>query len=282
MWRILLFLTVITGCEYFQPKEDESVKIVAKVGEQELKEDNIASLIPSNISLKDSATFVEKFVDDWIKKQLMISKAKEAIDFNEAQIQQKVLDYQYALMVHDFEKRYIDRNINTEVSESEIQAYYDEKSNNFILRENLAKCLYFKIPASAPNLYRFRRRLRNYPSDSLDVIDYSNQFAVKAFLENKVWVRFDEVLQETPLKDISDRTRFLQTNASAESSDEDYIYFLRIFEYKLVGEIAPIEFVEGSIADIIINKRKIALKRELEKSIYEEAKSSNEFEIYTN
>ena len=70
--------------------------------------------------------------------------------------------------------------------------------------------------------------------------------------------------------------------SSIEASDEDFVYFLTIFEYKLIGEVAPLEFVSDRISDIIINKRKITLKKELEKDIYEEAKTSNTFEIYRN
>lgn len=283
MWRlipILLFLS--TSCEYLQPKETEAVKVIAKAGGQELPEENIIGLLPTNISPKDSATFVQKFVEDWVKKQLMISKAKENIDFNEAQIQQKVLEYQYALMVHDYEKRYIDQNMNMEVSDLEIDDYYEQKSENFVLRQNLTKCLYFKIPVSAPNLPRFKRNLKNYPKDSASVWDYSNQFSIRAFQDNTIWVRFDEVILETPLKEINNKTQFLRTNSYIETSDEDYVYLLKIFEYKLVGEIAPIEFVRESISDIILNKRKIELKKELEKNIYEEAKASNAFEIYSN
>ncbi len=283
MWRIIFLLSLLFhGCSYFQPKEKKIVRIIAKVGNQQLTEGNIIGLIPSHASKNDSLTFVEKFVDDWVKKQLMISKAKEAVDFNEAQIQQKVLEYQYALMVHHFEKKYIDGNIDTEVSDQEISSYYEEKSENFILRENLTKCLYFKIPSSASNIRRFRRNIKNYPADSLEIRDYSNQFAVKAFLDISTWVRFDEILTEVPLKEISDRRRFLKKTRSIETSDEDYIYFLEIFEYRLVGEVAPIEFVRESIFDIIINKRKIELKKELEKNIYEEAELSNAFEIYNN
>lgn len=283
MWRIsIVFSILFIGCEYLEPRQNDPVKVIAKAGNQELTEDNIIGLIPANSSSNDSAVFVQKFVDDWIKKQLMISRAQEVIDFNEAQIQQKVLEYQYALMVHDFEKRYIDQNIQTDVTEEEIVAYYEEKSENFILRENLTKCLYFKIPSSAPNIRTFRRSLINYPRDSAEVWDYSNQFAIRAFLDNRIWVRFDEVILETPLKEISDKTRFLQATNFVENSDEDYMYFIKIFEYKLIGEIAPIEFVKESISEIIINKRKIELKKELEKKIYEEAKASNAFEIYTN
>ena len=279
---LILNIVIIAGCQYFQPKKEGDVKIIAKVGDKTLSLESLRELSPSNLSSTDSATFAEKFVTDWVKKQLMIQRAEQAIDFNEAQIQSKVLDYQYALMVHELEQKYIDANLNDEISQYEIIEYYDKKSENFILRQNLAKCIYFKIPNKAPNVWRLRRGLRNYPADTTVIWDYANEFAVKTFIEDSVWVKFDEVLQETPLKDITDRAQFLKTNSSVEVSDEEFTYFLKIFEYKLIGEIAPLEFINESVADVIINKRKIALKKELEKRIYEEAVQSNAFEIYTD
>lgn len=279
---LIFFILINSSCQYFQPKEEVQETVIARAGNEKLNASNLRGLIPTNLSASDSAIFVEKFVDDWIKKQLMISKAQEAIDFNEARIQKKVLDYQYALMVHEYEQKYIDSNLNEDVSDEEIAKYYEEKSENFILRQNLAKCIYFKIPSTAPRISRFRRNMRDYPKDTVEIWEYANEFATKAFIEDSVWVKFDEVLLETPLKETSDKTNFLRRNSSVEVSDEDYIYFLKIFEYRLIGEVAPLEFIKESISNIIINKRKIELKKELEKKIYEEAENTNAFEIYPN
>ncbi|MEO1255117.1 MAG: peptidyl-prolyl cis-trans isomerase [Bacteroidota bacterium] len=256
--------------------------MVARVGDEELFDSSIQELLPANLSISDSAVFVEKFILDWVKKQLMIAKAEQTIDFNEARIQKRVLDYQYALMVHELEQRYIDANLNEEVADDEISSYYAEKAENFLLRENLAKCIYFKIPSKAPNVWRFRRSLKNYPTDSVKLWEYADEQAVKSFVEDTVWVKFDEVLSETPLRNVNDKISFLKSNKSVEVSDEEYIYFLKIFDYKLVGEIAPLEFIKESVIDVIINKRKIALKNGLERKIYEEAEETNAFEIYSN
>lgn len=277
---ILISALLFAGCQYFQPKEEVEGRVIARVGDKQLIESGIIDLLPPNLSKEDSTVFVEKFATDWVKKQLMISQAEKAIDFNEARIQNKVLDYQYALMVHELEKKYIDTNLDKEVSDQEIETYYSEKSENFVLRQNLARCMYFKIPAKAPNMWLFRRSLRNYPADTAQLWQYASEHAIKAFTEDSVWIKFDEVLNETPLQEVTDKTTFLKRNSSVEVSDEEFTYFLQIFEYKLIGEVAPLEFIRESVADIIINKRKIALKKELEKKIYEEAEQTNAFEIY--
>jgi len=270
------------GCQYFQPKQEAPKKVIARVGEATLTASSLSELTPLNSSPADSIVFAEKFVTDWIKKQLMIQRAEEVIDFNEAQIQNKVLDYQYALMVHELEKRYIEANLDETVSEEETKGYYSLKSENFVLQENLAKCLYFKIPENAPQVWRLRRSLKSYPQDTAQLWKYTSEHAIKAFTEDSVWVKFDEVLLETPLKEVSDKTKFLKSNNFIEVSDEDFIYFLRIFEYKLIGEVAPLEFIKERVEDVIINKRKITLKKELEKNIYNEAEQTNAFEIFNN
>lgn len=279
---ILLFFVFSTGCQYFQPKQEVPERVVARVGDATLSATSLSELTPINSSPADSTIFAEKFITDWVKKQLMIQRAEDVIDFNEAQIQNKVLDYQYALMVHELERKYIDANLDETVTDEEIQEYYNEKSENFVLQENLAKCLYLKIPENAPQVWRLRRSLQNYPADTVVLWEYAQAHAVKAFMEDSVWVKFKEVLLETPLNEISDRSRFLRANNSIEVSDENFIYFLKIFEYKLIGEVAPLEFIKESVADVIINKRKITLKKELEKKIYEEAEQTNAFEIFSD
>ncbi|MEM6643455.1 MAG: peptidyl-prolyl cis-trans isomerase [Bacteroidota bacterium] len=280
-YHIMLVLSLF-GCEYLQPKQEEEETVVATVGDEVLSESSLSELTPADLSQEDSAKFSEKFVNDWIKKQLMIQQAKEVIDFNEAEIQSKVLDYQYALMVHAFEQKYIEANLDDEVSAEEIETYFGEKSENFILRQNLAKCIYFKIPSQAPQTWRFRRSIKKYPEDSIGLWEYANVHATKVFTEDSLWVKFDEILLETPLIEVSDKAQFLKRNTYVEVSDDKFTYFLRIFDYKLVGEIAPLEFISEQVKDVIINKRKIALKRELEKNIYNEAVRSNAFEIYDN
>ena len=69
-------------------------------------------------------------------------------------------------------------------------------------------------------------------------------------------------------------------NKYYETNDETYFYALKIFDYKISNEIAPLEWVREDIKKIIINKRKVALSKELEDKIYERAEKNNDFEIY--
>lgn len=274
----------ITSCEFFRPKEIIEENPIATIfNGSSLYKSDLEGLFPKNTSDRDSSILTEKYVDDWIKKQLMIAEANERTQLNEAEIERKVLDYRYALIVHTFTKNYIDKNLNVIVRDSTIERYYNEKSDNFLLKQNIIKCIFAKVPKDAPNLRQFRRSFRAYPSTNLDDFkSFLTQFSLKSYVEDSVWIPFSELTAGTPLESLKDETQFLRNTQYSETSDANYTYLLKIFDFKISEEVSPLQFIKDDIVNIIINKRKIELKKRLEEKIYDEAIKNDRFEIYTN
>ncbi len=283
----LFLIALLNSCEFIKLKSAEEINAqevpVARVFDTYLYKADLTGMAPENLSQDDSIKLVEKYVDGWIKKQLMIAKASSKIEFNEAEIGRKVLDYKYALMVHEFEKYEISRRLNKEVTEQEIQSYYDEKFENFLLKQNIVKCLFVKIPKEAPRISRIRGLLRSYPdSDMEEIKSYCFRFAISSSLEENAWLNFDEVVKSTPLASIPNKVQFLRDNSFVESSDEKFIYFIKLIEYKISDQVSPLEFIREDIINIVLNKRKIELAKKLEEEIINEAQKNDEFEIYRN
>ncbi|WP_416867945.1 MAG: peptidyl-prolyl cis-trans isomerase [Imperialibacter sp.] len=284
---LVLVVSLLHSCEFIKLKSGEEANVqeipVARVFDTYLYKADLTGIAPENLSPEDSVKLVEKYVDSWIKKQLMIAKASSKIEFNEAEIERKVLDYKYALMVHEFEKYEIGRRLNKEVSEQEIQTYYDDKFENFLLKQNIIKCLFVKIPKEAPRISRIRGLLRSYPdSDMEEIKSYCFRFAISSSLEDNAWLNFDEVVKSTPLATIPNKVQFLRDNSFVESSDDKFIYFIKLLEYKISDQVSPLEFIREDIVNIILNKRKIELAKKLEEEIINEAQQNDEFEIYRN
>ncbi|PIB37592.1 hypothetical protein BFP72_16120 [Reichenbachiella sp. 5M10] len=273
------------GCDkwYAPLEEEEEVKRtpIARVNDIYLYQDDIEGLALSGIESRDSVQMVEKYVDSWIRKQLTISRASTEIDFDEANIERKVLDYRYALMVHEFEKYYVNQRLDKEISEEEIKTYYEEKFENFVLRQNIIRCLYAVVPAEAPQIDNFRKLIRSYPQTDLEEIQsYCYRFAKQSSLETEMWLNFDEVIAATPFANVQDKVTFLKNNSYIESSDEENYYFIRLMDYKISNQISPLEYIHDDIESILINKKKVELRRELEEDLLKKGKENNEFEIY--
>ncbi len=275
---------MLSSCDFFQQKSDanqEALIPIAKASGELLYQRDIRGLVNKKMSFLDSSKLVNDYIDLWINKQLMIAQASKEIEFDLSDIDRKVLDYKYALMVHEYEKHYISQNLDRNISEEEIINYYNKKSVNFVLRQNIIRCLFAIIPKQAPQINTFRKQIRSYPDANMEEIkSYCFRFASKSSLEIDSWINFDEVLSTTPLANVQDRVTFLKTNSFVETSDDENIYYLRILDYKISNQVSPIEFVREDIRGVLINKKKEALRKKLEDEVYSQAEQNNEFEIY--
>jgi len=65
-----------------------------------------------------------------------------------------------------------------------------------------------------------------------------------------------------------------------ETTDNDFLYYLKVDEYKILDNVSPLDFVRQDIKNIILNKRKVELARKLEEEVYENASRDKAFEIF--
>jgi hypothetical protein len=224
---------------------------------------------------------MQRYINSWARKQLLINEAASNIDFNEAELERKILDYRYALMVYEFEKEYVQKEINLELTPQEIRTYYESNKDKFELKQNIIRGIYVKVPSQAPRLSQVKKWVQSdKPKDLEELKSYCLRFANAYSLEDSVWINFDEVIKGTPLTAITNKVEFLKQNKFVESTDDEFNYLIRIDEYRITDDISPLPFVEDQIRSIIINKRKVELAKNLEDRVFNEAVRKKDFEVY--
>lgn len=284
---LLISVLLFSGCELLQFKNNgqEEVAVtsepLASVGDIYLFKKDIQGIVSQGISKEDSVDLIARHIKGWVKKQLLISEAQKQLTFDEVELERRVLDYRYALMMHEFEKYTIQRNLDRKISEGEINAYYKENIDNFKLKQNIIRGYFIQLSKDAPKLGRFRYLLRSDLEDRIEELkSYAYSYGTKVHLNDSVWVNFEDVISNTPLTEINNKTDFLRRNKYYEVPDEQYLYFLKITQYKVQNDTSPLEFVRDDIKKIILNKRKVQLARNLEEDIYENALRNDGFKIY--
>ncbi len=286
-WAILSPMLIFGSCNLFQIKEDTGTAlpdkvVVARVFDNYLYQEDLEGLTSEAINSSDSSDITDRYVRSWIQKQLLLNEASKQIDFDEVELSRKILDYRYALMVHEYKQYYINSSLNTEVSDREIQQYYEQHQDNFELKQNIIRGIFIKLPTDAPRLSQVGKLIRSRkPEDQQELESYCYQFATFYNLEDTVWLNFDEVISNTPLSSIPNQEQYLKSNKYVETNDQNFQYFLYIQEYKITDQISPLEFVRDNIEEIIVNKRKIELANKLESDIYAKAEDNDDFEIYS-
>ncbi|SIS52822.1 peptidylprolyl isomerase [Belliella pelovolcani] len=275
---------LLSSCDFFKFKssaEDEDDEVVASVGNQMLKKSDLNFLSAQNNSEQDSISITNRYIQSWVRKQLMIKEAGKTMSFDEAELNRKLLDYRYALMVYEFEKAYVEANTDRNISDVEIQEYYDQNKENFSLKEIIVRTNFFKLEKSS-NQNRGLERLLNSNktgSDS-DIRQIALNHASNYFLEDSTWVRFEDIIINTPIASNNNKVQLLRNNKLIKADDDAYTYYFKILEYKLQDQTPPLDFVKEEISKILLNKKKIALVEQLQKDIYNRALENNEFKIY--
>lgn len=278
-----LFLMVALGsCQMnTQPEEEVTRQAIARANNTVLYLDELAGIATPGILATDSISRVEAYINSWIRKQLLIQEASRKIDFNEAEIERKILDYRYSLIAYEYQSHYIKQNLDTAVRAEEIEVYYKENTDNFVLKQNIVRATFMKVPKSAPKTNRIKDLIfSNREKEAAELKSYCLSFSAAYHLSDSTWMVFDELVRNSPLAEIPNKIQFLKANPYYETSVDEYLYFLRVLEYRISDNVSPLEFVKDDIRNIILNKRKVELARKLEDEVYNEALENQEFEIY--
>ncbi|WP_291783924.1 peptidyl-prolyl cis-trans isomerase [Cecembia sp.] len=281
-WILLLLL--MASCDLFHFKsglEDEEDPLVASVEQQFLRQSDLKLVNTTGLSSADSSNIIERYIQSWVRKQLMIKEASKSKLIDEAEINRKLLDYKYALMVYEFEKDYLEKNIENTIPEQEIEEYYNLNLENFSLKEIIARLNFLKLERNNPqnpNLERFLRLEDGLQKDAIQKI--AMEQAANYYLEDAVWVKMGDIVINTPLAGNSNLVALLRNNKLIIVEDDWYRYYFRILEYRLEDQTPPLEFVKDEISKILLNKKRIQLVEELQKEIYNRALENNEFKIY--
>jgi len=280
IWLIslLLGITFTIGCE--NKTNEIQDKPLAKVHNKYLYESDLEGLFNSNTSNEDSIIIARNFVNDWVKKQLLVEKAELNLTDESKDIEKEIEDYRSSLLIFRYKQELIKQKLDTVITDQEIEDYYNEYSGNFILNHNIVKALYLKISKEAPEIEKVRWWYKSSNQENISRLeDYCYQYATKYTNFDNKWIPFNNLLIEIPTN-IEDQERYLRYNRHLETEDELFYYFVKINEYSLKSTVQPLEYAKSKIKSILINKRKFAFFDELENSVYNEALNHNEFVIY--
>lgn len=270
---MLLFLG---SCRFFEKEPGQDP--VAKVGSKYLYQSDFEDIFPKGIAPRDSVSIAKKFIDNWIRKELILRKAELNLPDKEKNFEKEIADYRASLIIFKYQQQLLNQKLDTLITAREVNNYYDQNLSNFILSQNAMKGMFIKVPRGAPNIDKIKNWYRN-ENDTPLLENYGYQFAVKYDYFNDDWIYFDVLLREIPIE-INDQERFLRNNSFIEINDSLYYYFAGIKEYKIKNSVAPLSLVEENIRNIIVNKRKLEFLQNLEKNVYNEALSKNLFELY--
>lgn len=280
-YSFILLIIILGSCDLIKDKEPKKTKL-ARVDNEYLYFEDIESKLPSAETSKDSSEYLNFYIQNWIKDQVIILKSKELLANELDEIEEKVSNYRKSLLVHAYEQAYVQQNLDTNVTNFEIMQYYNDNISNFELKDYIVKALYFKIKTEDNKLNKKANswfQLYKYEDDLDDL--YKN-IATKTdlfYYDTTNWVYFKDIRSVIPIS-YSNTSDFLKNRKTYKISEGDHTFYLNILDYKLKDDISPITLEEKRIRNIILNKRMEVIRKQLRVDLYENAKKTGKIETF--
>jgi hypothetical protein len=277
--RIIILMTVVfiflllCSCKRAQTLDTD---ILVKVKDRALSRADVMRIIPKNVTAADSLLIAENFIKKWVKDALVYEVALRNLADEKTEIDQLVEEYRHSLFRYRYQERLIKEKLSADIRVTDRINYYEENQRKFLLDKGLIKGLFLKIPIDAPGLSDVKTWYKSSSIESLEKIEkYSVQNAIYYDYFYDRWVDFDDVMANIPIH-VANTNSFLRENKTMELSDSSYCYLLNIKEYLPVGSVAPYEYAEPQVIEMLINQRKMEFLRNFEEELYQNAVRSRD------
>ena len=276
---IILLAVIIYGCDRFN--SDKIDDAVARVNNSYLYKEDLKHIIPNNVSKVDSTLLANNYINNWASNLLLMDKAllnlpeKQQESFNSL-----VKQYENDLYTKAYLEALVKRSIDTTVSKAEADTIYQRNKESFKLNDELLKLRYINLPQNAVNLEGIKSKFKKFEKNDKVFLDsIAVQFRSYS-LNDSVWVRASQVIEKIPVANQSNKNQLLKKSNFVQLKDSLNLYLIQINDVLLRGDYAPLDYVKPTVIQIINNKRKLELIKEIENEITKDAIKNKQFEIY--
>lgn len=281
LFLVLALAIGFSGCQYFQSRLKRDETVLARVNNDYLYASAIHGLVPEGMSPTDSLAMVRNFVENWVRNRLVLQKAEKNLSPEQKDFSRQLEEYRNSLVVYTYETRLISQLLDTAVSMQEIETYYENNKQNFLLRDNIVKMAYLKVHKDSLHAGRMARKFLE-PDTILD-FDRFEKFCLTRTQAYQVslsaWFLFRDLLAMAPITAYNEEL-FLKNNRLIDLSDDQSRYLIRIYQFVAKDAVSPLAVEAYNIKAIILNARKQELMKKMRQGLYEQAVKDKEVEIY--
>ena len=269
--RICFLATAVgflVGCSHWIDEPVKSEPVAARVYERNLLLSEIEDHIPNGTSPEDSVAMASRYMDQWIREQVMVHQAELRLPDGDADFSRELEAYRNALLLHAYKDRYVRERLETMVSDEEASSYYERNKASFILTDYSVRVLFVSAPAAMDEQMDEMR-------DAMASLDSSQFLSMERWcvengatfsLADDIWWTLGELTKEVPLQLYRAETQIARRRP-IEFEAEERIHLVRFLEHALKNEVAPFEAVRNQVDELILHQRRKKLLLDLEENL---------------
>ena len=278
VWLCAAVLLGLASCAGTAQDKKED-RILARVHNKTLYLSELEGMIPEGTPLEDSVRIVEAYVNRWAREALLLYEAERNLP-NDLNIDKLVRDYRSSLIKANYEKVLVERLLDSTITREELQTFYAQNKEQYLLQSPILRCYFIKVPLPVPDEANLKRWwARPDEADNFDqLVTYCNAYATAHNLEDSTWHQVDDIAVLMPSGTLTPEN--VATQREIVTSDEVYRYYYRLMELKDRMELAPLSFIEDQARKTILHKRKNRLLEDKKEDLYAVELRRNNINIY--
>jgi hypothetical protein len=271
---------IVQSCNYFTIK-DETKEAVARVNNTYLyKNDLLGVITTTGISQQDSILITNNYINNWVKQQLLLQKAQLNLENKVDVFEDLVKKYRQDLYINSYKEAVVQEYLNTEITEEDIDIYYNENNQNFKLNEDILQLRYIKLGKDLFNKNELIKLFKSTKKEDLLKLQ-AEELSLKAqHFNDSIWVKYTDFITEIPVFKTVDKLELLKKGEFIQKEDSLSLYLVAVKDVLKRNEIAPKSYVTPTIEQMILHQRKLLLLRNIEETLIKDASKKQQFEIY--
>lgn len=276
---LTLVAFIAVSCSLFTKQRPDDV--IARVGQQYLLKSELLKQIPDIASSVDSSRLAASYINDWATRELLFQGAMLNISEEDQKAYNDLIrSYREDLYMKAYKDALIAKELDSTITNAEAEQFYEAQKQNFNLNEPLLQLRYIHVPADYNSLGMLKEHFISFKEEDKYVLDSLSLQFKGFFLNDSTWVKRSQVEEQIPMINALNADKLLKKTNFLQLRDSLGLYLVAVKGTLSRNETAPLEYVRPTIEQIILNKRKLALVKRLEKEIKEDAIKDKKFEVY--
>ncbi len=274
--RLLTYSIILLGLISCKP-DAPSQNAVARVNDKYLSRKDLDEAMPSGLVSEDSLLYRNNYIKIWATKELLLEKARINVEDDNGEIEELIRDYRKELLIDRYKKALLQQELDTVITEIDINDYYDANKNVYRLNEDLIQLKYIHFNKDMNDKNELVKLFKSETTDDLEeLIARELEFYSFSF-NDSIWVSYRDVEKKlTFLKE----EKNIKKEQYIQKEDSLGLYLLAVKDLRRRNEIAPLNYVIPTIKQMILHKRKLELMNDIEKTIMVDAINNKQFEQY--
>jgi hypothetical protein len=276
---MLACIFLLPACK--KETSSQEKEVLAEVKGKYLFMSDLQSALPDGISPKDSVSFARSFIESWVTDQLVYNIASKNIPDKE-KINQMVEEYRCQLITSEYQRYLIDEKLSKEISDEEVQSYYDSHANELKLKSGLIKGIFVKVPLNEPQRGQLRSWMALRNDEDVDKIGkYAIQHAADYDYFAEKWTDLNTALSKMP-GNYSNFAPQIRAKRVVEVKDSVFYYMLAVSEFAPAGSKYPEDYAREEIRNQLIAQRKTSYLQQFRHDLLKKAMDKKEAVVFNH